>query len=89
MADSTIFWCSTEKKYHAGECDSSVASTDVMTLRLGTHKTEFDGRRREYADLILASNAVILVGGLAFHVDGWEKDGSSIRINFKRSNATT
>lgn len=82
--DKTIFWCSLEKKYHGGECTGSTAvSADALTLRLGTHKTEFDGRRREYAELMEASNAVILVGDRVFKIDGWEKDGSSIRVNFK------
>jgi hypothetical protein len=81
--DATIFWCSLCKTYHGGECEGSSVSADTMTLRLGTNKTEFDGRRREYAELISASNAVILVGDKVFKMDNWEKDGSSIRVNFK------
>jgi hypothetical protein len=81
--ESTVFWCTPCKKYHGGECGVALTSSDTLTLRLGTHKTEFDGRRREYAELIAASNAVILVNGKVFHIDGWEKEGSSIRVNFK------
>jgi hypothetical protein len=87
MADPTIFWCSTCKKYHGGECDSTVASTEILTLRLGTYNTPYDGKRREYAELLEASNAVILIdrkdGLKVFKMDSWEKDGTSIRVNFK------
>lgn len=85
--DSTVFWCTPCKKYHAGECSDTVPIIGKIRLALDTELTSMNGYRSKYAKLIMDSKAEIIIGSRRYKAMSYDKKADFVYIDFVEVNA--